>query len=106
MQAHPQLFASGEHSGNTRGCHMPGYMFYALRVSFTHGVRYMGPPRCLFPFECGCGGGVPTLEGLTGVLAEAVWHAVVWSRGGAAVGEPSLGEQERPGGGSSRRHDG
>eukprot|EP00959_Pyramimonas_sp_CCMP1952_P403554 8456450-Pyramimonas_sp.AAC.1 len=77
-----------------RGCHMPGYVFYALRVSFTHGVRYMGPPRCLFPFGCGCGGGVPTLEeGLTGV-------------GGAVVGGPSLGEQERPGGGSSRRHDG
>ena len=72
MQAHPQLFASGEHSGNARGCRMPGYMFYALRVSFAHGVRYVGPPRCLSPFGCGCGGGVPTLEGLAGVLAEAV----------------------------------
>eukprot|EP00976_Prorocentrum_cordatum_P044356 897497-Prorocentrum_minimum.AAC.1 len=72
MGAHPQLFASGEHSGNARGCRMPGYVFYALRVSFAQGVRYMGPPRCLFPFGCGCGGDMPTLEGLTSVLAEAV----------------------------------
>jgi hypothetical protein len=71
MDAHPQLFASGEHSGNAGGCKMPGYMFYALRVSFARRTGHTGGARCLFPSLCECGptGVIPRLAGLVCALA-------------------------------------
>ena len=61
---HPDLFASGQHSAGERGCRMPGYAFYALRVSFVLGARYMGVPRCTLPVDGRGGHGslIPPLE--------------------------------------------
>ena len=43
---------------------MPGYAFYALRVSFVLGARYMGVPRCTLPVDGRGGHGslIPPLE--------------------------------------------
>lgn len=70
LPAHPHLFASGEHSAGERGCRMPGYWFYALRVSFVPGRHYVGPPRCLAVGRgcCGLQLSVPVLEGLVQAL--------------------------------------
>lgn len=70
LPAHPHLFASGEHSAGERGCRMPGYWFYALRVSFVPGRHYVGPPRCLAVVRgcCGLQLSVPVLEGLVQAL--------------------------------------
>lgn len=49
------LFSSGHHSGNTRGCVMPGYRFFALKVSFREDECETWATRCLSPFDCNCG---------------------------------------------------
>lgn len=58
LPAHRNLFSSGQHSGNTRGCKMPGYEFFALRVSFREDEAHLRVPgsRCLCPNGCRCGG--------------------------------------------------
>mmetsp|Transcript_38654 Transcript_38654/g.65061 ORF Transcript_38654/g.65061 Transcript_38654/m.65061 type:complete len:728 (-) Transcript_38654:46-2229(-) len=58
LRAHRDLFMSGQHSGNTRGCKMPGYNFFALRVSFRTYEMHLRTHayRCLCPRGCQCGG--------------------------------------------------
>jgi hypothetical protein len=55
LQASSMLFSSRHHSGNTTGCTMHGYRFFAIRISF-HPVEDRGPmTRCINPYQCGCG---------------------------------------------------
>lgn len=58
ISAHPELFSSGEHSANERGCGMPGYTFFALRISFRQDEVHLRlrALRCLCPGGCSCGG--------------------------------------------------
>ena len=55
--ASPGLFASGWHSGNTAGCKMPGYRFFALRVSFEASASAVRPrSTCTMDAGlCSCG---------------------------------------------------
>ena len=59
LEGSPLLFSSGHHSGNTTGCAMPGYRFFALRISFREDEReeHYGrvPSRCVQPRVCRCG---------------------------------------------------
>ena len=52
------LFSSGFCSGNERGVRVPGYKFFAVRVSFLRGDDASGGPRCtLDGAGCSCGSG-------------------------------------------------
>ena len=56
LVASPGLFSSGWHSGNTAGCKMPGYRFFALRISFLpeDGARRPLSTCTAVPGACGC----------------------------------------------------
>jgi hypothetical protein len=59
LVASPGLFASGWHSGNTAGCKMPGYRFFALRMSFK-ASESAERPRSTCTMEVGlCSRGQP-----------------------------------------------
>ena len=52
------LFTSGYHSGNTLPCKVPGYRFFALRISPS---RAMTKLFCAASYECSCSGILPQM---------------------------------------------
>ena len=51
------LFSSGYHSANSLLCKVPGYRFFALKVS----PRPSPAVLCTSPYDCPCGGLVPSV---------------------------------------------
>ena len=59
LMATPNLFSSGFQSGNTTGHKLPGYRFFALRVSFSPDALNVSRTTCTQGGDCDCGQPMP-----------------------------------------------